>query len=241
MRRILLTCALVVALWVPVPSAVFSLPATDNFTRADSGSLGANWTEQIHGLQIISNQAPGDTDLNYQAAFWNADVFGNDQYSELTFTNYSDSANQVGPLVRASGTGGSSVGYLMFCMGAGPNITRLYTYSGGSLFTTQIGTDISTPWVDGDVARLEVSGTTFTLKRNGSTVGTETDATVASGSAGFMLRNEGGPGASLWTGGNVGGGGGGGGSHACRLASLGAGCDAEAAAAGLHHLQARPH
>lgn len=48
---------------------------------------------------------------------------------------------------------------------------------------TQIQTDITlgSNVVAGDVLRLEVSGTTLTVKRNGSTVRQSTDATFASG------------------------------------------------------------
>lgn len=206
--------------WALCPTrAAMTLPATDNFTRANSGSLGANWTEQIHGLQISSNHATPVVSLTYQFVFWNADVFNNDQYSELTISNFDGSAGQDGPTVRASGTAGSAQNYFMLC--DLPNgRTQFYYYHGGTF--TQIGTNITTAWANGDIAHLEVSGTTFTLKRNGTTIGTETDSNIGSGSAGFELRNPTNDTASLWTGGNVGGGGS---TAPCRLASLGVGCD----------------
>jgi hypothetical protein len=60
-----------------------SLPATDNFNRAD-GALGSNWST-ITGLNalIISNNAVVvETFESWSGAYWNADSFNNDQYSQ---------------------------------------------------------------------------------------------------------------------------------------------------------------
>lgn len=225
MKRIILASILLLT-FIPTSSvnAFMTLPASDNFTRADASTLGTNWTQQEAALRIVSSHATGTTDLTYQYSFWNADAFNNNQYSEVTMGGNigGDSSVVNGPTVRASGTGGSSQMYAMLCQGGGTNSTYLFYFNGSS--PTQIGSTITgTAWTSGDVAHLEVSGTTFTLKRNGTTLSSSlTDSTLATGSAGFVMRNSGsGDVVTLWGGGNIGGGGGG--TGPCTLGTLGVG------------------
>jgi hypothetical protein len=57
--------------------------------------------------------------------------------------------------------------------------------------------------------RLEVSGTTLTVKYNGTTIDTATDSSLASGSAGVVCYDAGAfERADDWEGGNLGAGGG---------------------------------
>jgi hypothetical protein len=60
-----------------------ALPASDNFNRANANPAGGNWTTMplAVAIQIISNQCAASG--VGAAARWNADTFGNDQYSQF--------------------------------------------------------------------------------------------------------------------------------------------------------------
>ncbi len=181
--------------------------ATDNFTRADALTLGANWTEQVSGFGIKSNQAYALNSATYQFAFWNAASFNADQYAELTFAAID---NQQGPTVRAAGTGATTSCYWLLCRPSAQGSSWIYKNVNGTLTgLTDLG---AVAWAATDVARLEVSGTTITAKRNGSTLNTATDSALASGSPGLFSLDSGtfsgtySNAASLWTGANLSGG-----------------------------------
>lgn len=171
-----------------------ALPALDSFNRADGG-LGSNWTDQgaDSALTIISNQVHSGG--AYAFAFWNADTFAADQYSQcvcVTGNSFS------GPSVRASGTGGSRSAYFLDSSVAGTTIRKQVAAAETVLKT------IANPAVN-DVVRLEVSGSTLTIKYNGTTIDTTTDASLTSGSAGIVCYN-GGTSERVddWEGGNLG-------------------------------------
>jgi hypothetical protein len=148
-----------------------SLPAFDFFSRAD-GPLGANWTTQNGTAGIVSNEA--QVTATNTEVFWNADVFGNDQYSAVVTTVV---IGNEGCIVRASGTGGSRNNYLSY---GGSDI---YKDVNGSYSLLASG---SGGHANGDTVRVEVLGTTITVKVNGVQKNSVVDSTHASGSAGFF-------------------------------------------------------
>lgn len=178
-----------------------SLPASDNFTRADANNLGANWTPQFYnggsgpGLGIFSNQCAAYGD---GLAVWTADAFGNNHYSQGTFTS---SYNLL--LVRCSGTGITATAYA--CLGYVNNLyITLITGPTGGGFGTTIGT--LGAYVDGDVIRLEVVGTSIKAYVNGVQSGsTVIDATLSTGAPGVAQLNSSSPRIDSWMGDNVGG------------------------------------
>lgn len=176
---------------------------TDDFNRANAGSLGANWTEQVNGLQVLSNACRGaNAGSTYQFAYWSADAFADDQYSEFTVTTV---AEQFGPAVRCSGTGGATDNYWLLLRASGEGSSFIFKTDAGSF--TSLADLGAVAWTAGDVARIEVSGTTVTAKRNGVTLDSATDSSLASGSAGIMCRGDGAV-VDDWAGGDLGGGGG---------------------------------
>lgn len=154
--------------------------ATDSFTRADSGSLGANWTAQsANAFGISSNQAAPQGGFNVHAQYWSADTFSGDQYSEATISGLGGSS-YVGVAVRCAT--GAVTNYGLWVNPGGDSIIR-YTVGGAD---TTILTMSSSAFANGDVARLEVSGTTLTAKKNGAVVGTITHSSLSSGSPGMV-------------------------------------------------------
>ena len=60
----------------------------DTFTRANSGTLGANWTslsdtQDTQVLSIVSNAAQPAVVGGRAASFWNANTFTPDQYAQV--------------------------------------------------------------------------------------------------------------------------------------------------------------
>jgi hypothetical protein len=178
LRRLVVALALVAGGYVALSAR--ALPASDAFTRADTlNDLGANWTAQdvTYRLGILTNRAYSTQFVNWSANFWSADAFSNDQYSQIVIVD--DSVAGILVTVRASGTSVAAQNfYAMACDQAGGSIVEV---NSGSM--NVIGT--AAACTNGDTVRTEVSGTTITVKVNGATVGTTTDATIASGSAGI--------------------------------------------------------
>lgn len=171
-----------------------SLPATDNFNRAD-GPIGSNWTGAIHGFQIVSNATTGDTNGANNLVFWNADTFNADQKSEVTVTAI---GNGQGPAVRCNATGGGN-GYIVYAAGT---VIQLYEFTNG---TATLVHDYSSSIAAGDVLRIEAEGTTIRVYKNNVQVGTDiTDSTHATGSAGLYSGSDTGS-MDDWTGDNLGG------------------------------------
>lgn len=166
-----------------------SLPATDNFNRANSGTLGSNWTEQDAAgtgstNQIVSNQATGSGSRDFTRAFWNADVFGNDQYSQSLLAACND---YMYLSVRASGTGASGANHYVLVMNNGAGQSFIQKVVAGSLTTLASG--LTNFNASGDSGKIGVVGTTITVYRDtGSgfvSIGSVTDSSLASGSAGL--------------------------------------------------------
>lgn len=154
--------------------------ASDNFTRANSGSLGANWTtntfDSSQQFAIIGNTAQPDSlfsDLSDAYSAWSG---GNDHYSEVTF--------------NATAADGAGTGSGANCR----EITTAATYyrlignaSGYELIKKVAGTVTSlssgtgTTFAANDVLRLELQGTTWRLKKNGTQFATSTDSSISTG------------------------------------------------------------
>src|SRR3954468_24167 len=87
---------------------------TDDFNRADTGTLGANWTNAFgNGFQISSNRASslawgGGGELSvYTGASWTG---GNDHYSEAAIIT---KASAKDASIVARGATGAETGYFL--------------------------------------------------------------------------------------------------------------------------------
>ena len=159
-------------------SPVLAGTYTDNFNRANETPLAGNWTCQpAAGVNLSTNHLTGATDIAWQGAFWNANSFNNDQWSQGTVgTIY----HLQGVTVRASASTNS---FYMFGSYSSTHY-RLYKVTAGT--AVQLGSDYGAP-VANDVIKLSVTGTVLTPYINGTPQSTVSDATFASGSAGVML------------------------------------------------------
>jgi hypothetical protein len=160
-----------------------ALPATEDFAGG-AAALSGSWTQQLAAVTINKNGSglgtQSGTSLNNPTAFWNADVFNNDHYSQIAIVAFN--GNFVEPVVRASGTGNENF-YGHYTNGSG---TRGVEKAVAGTFTDLGAT--STAVSNGDTVRLEASGSTLTAKLNGVITGTFPDGTFASGAPGIAAN-----------------------------------------------------
>jgi hypothetical protein len=180
------------------------IAASDDFNRADGG-LGANWTEPLasqNNLVIVNNQVTPDIEDSHNYAFWSADSFSQDQYSQVRINN-------VGPWNGVIARAQSAIDrfYMAFVIGA--NDYRIYLRKDGLYYSLITGN--TETWVAGDIIGLEAAGLNpvqLTLLRNGNPVLTYTDTTenLVGGSPGIGIYSP--PGYHLavddWEGGDLG-------------------------------------
>jgi hypothetical protein len=160
-----------------------ALPATDTFTGSNGTAINAsNWTSLINSFTIQSNAALGAVSVD-SLAFWDADVFADDQYAQCSHTVFGGYIG--GPVVRAAATRG----YWARVNDASTiALYRIDSSASFNLLQTMGSLTISS----GDVIRVEAEGTTLRVYQNGVQRGTDqTDATYSSGSAGIAAYNAG--------------------------------------------------
>ena len=166
---------------------------SDDFNRANSTGLGANWTSSVGGgFDVVSNHASSaitggnDNAAVYSGAGWTG---GNDQYSEAQIIT-KPSGQDAGVICR--GATGAETFYLYdvnfddAAVALGSSMTnRMYKTVGGSF--TQLGSNSVETVSSGDVLRVEANGTSITAKRGGVTkIGPITDSAIASGKPGLF-------------------------------------------------------
>ena len=162
--------------------------ATDNFNRADTGTLGANWTKQTTWeFQIISNQAASNGGFNPVSEYWNAGTFSGDHSSEAAISGMVSGNTYVGVAVRCSTS--AETYYALKTDGAsgitgGGGHTRIVKVVAGAETALL---DIDCPFADGDVIKLAIAGTTLTAYKNGASVGTTTDSSLSGGKPGLFV------------------------------------------------------
>lgn len=150
--------------------------ATDNFQR---GSLGANWTVNSGGFDLVSNQIRSNS-ATRGAVRWSANAFNADQFASLVIGAATGAtADELGPAVRID-TGGADSHYDFFTRGTLDFVFLYKTVAGVRTFLTQLAMTIN----QGDTLRLEVQGNNLTGKVNGVTKLTATDSSLAAGAAG---------------------------------------------------------
>jgi len=160
------------------------LPATDAFAGRGNNPLAnsANWTTS--GAQDCqtrdTNDIAGDNNgSGTSLTHWSADSFADDHSSEFVVTSVVTSTDWIGPGVRLQG--GAKSGYVYWMRSTDSQLRRFDAGSQTAIGGTGEG------YAATDVIYLEISSTTLDPKKNGATdanIGTQTDATYSSGSAG---------------------------------------------------------
>jgi hypothetical protein len=177
-----------------------ALPATDVFDNTGGSPVAlqtysGSWTIST-GAFVVDNAADvckADSSGAISLAYWNADSFNADQYSQgaLTF----DAGIYTGVAVRVTGSGN---GYYFHLDTSTWYLGRVDAGTAGDLTSGS-----TTGFVDGDTFKLTASGTNpvvLTAYRNGSQIGTYNDSNASrktTGSAGVGGYGQAG-GSSVW-------------------------------------------
>jgi hypothetical protein len=153
---------------------------------------------------IVNNEVGVDVENSHNYAFWSADSFSEDQYSQITITKMGSFS---GVIVRADGV------LDRFYLGllVGPNDYRIYSRWDGGYNLLATGT--TETWQVGDVLRLGAVGSanpvTVSLYHNGNAVLSWTSSSQAEvkngGSPGIGIYSPSGQALTLdnWEGGNL--------------------------------------
>lgn len=172
-----------------------ALPATDDFTNLD------NWTMLHNSFTITAGVPIAGTSNEWNVAYWDADTFANDQYSQIVYRG----EGYGGPTARCAETNQcyqvvahTSEHITIRKMAADGTMTTLYTSDSGASQT-------------GDVVRIEVTGSsTTTIKAIRTRSGTPTEwsttdssSPFTSGSAGIGVYAGFGNPLDDWEGGNL--------------------------------------
>jgi hypothetical protein len=183
-----------------------ALPATDTFTGVNGTALqtySANWTIQCGAFAINTNAFYANASGAEGAAYWNADVFANNQYAQCAHAAEA-STPHTGPAVRistAASAGTTNDTYYGFY--ANSIDRQIFKNVAGTW--TQFGSNGASPALN-DVLRIEVEGTTIRCYVNGAGLVSNTDSAIASGAAGISGFDTGtGQRSDTWEGGNLAG------------------------------------
>lgn len=176
--------------------------ASDNFTRANSGTLGANWTQiaTFPGQPQVLSNAWGDGGFFISCgSYWSADAFGGDQFSNATLLSTTN-ASRFGAIVRCQ-TGVQSF-YFGGYYDTSEYMIGLYNATTFSL----LATTTQTATVN-DVIELDIVGNKLSLLVNGSEILTVNDSTLTGGSPGLWSNDLSGTGSAvvfdIWSGGDI--------------------------------------
>lgn len=157
--------------------------AADLFERADGG-LGSDWTAAGGELTIASGNVRALSDATASTAYNNTVTWPADVYVEVICGTIETTSDEgIGPaiIVDAQGDG--------YFVQTNTTETRCYSRTIGGTTFAQVGADAAACSV-GDTLRLERSGTTITVKKNGSTIiGPTTNSVHSGGSAGLWAFN----------------------------------------------------
>lgn len=197
MKRIILLVALIVygLVWTPTATARRSLPATDSFTDRTAATLGSNWTATNGAItdwvvNVGTGTSTGYGGSDFIVDYWNADSFTADQSSHAQINKGLNGYEGVGVHITSGFNG---------CVATLDG--NIYKWVSGTRST--IGTFTNT-WSSGDTLKVDIVGSTLTVYRNGSSVGTTAGCSLSSGSPGIVGYSDGTFLIFSWQGDNVG-------------------------------------
>jgi hypothetical protein len=178
------------------------MAGSDDFNRADSDSLGSNWSEDIGDADIIGNACGSDPvgGGGHISARWvGTGPATNDYYVEAVVNSRSNNSRGAGPMARkTAGTGATNDdGYCMMLY----NGDQFYLTRMDNGVETSLGTWASTPADNTDYTlRIRVSGNQISGYVDGTLrIGPVTDSTYSTGAPGLHFFDADGPRADSWS------------------------------------------
>jgi len=169
--------------------------ASDDFNRADAATLGANWENRQTAAaryKIVSNRAAPTSYAADTCEFYIGVAFPVNHYSQCAVFGIlgTTNTNGLGPAVRVRtdniGGGAAFLDMYEMCINvAVSNNVSLNRWVARAFTNIAQRTQA---FSDGDVARLEVSGTTLRMYRNGVQLGADVvDSNISVGAPGICL------------------------------------------------------
>jgi RHS repeat-associated protein len=157
-------------------------PFTDDFNRANSGNLGANWLTELGTMQVSGNKALVTGTGAAVAVYAGAALADLDISADITVAG----ANTGGELLaRYSGTGSGTSWYKASLIYDTPTNDKVYLYAWANGALTTLFSGNVTP-AGANTLRLVVQGSQLQVYFNGALVGSVTDARItAPGLAGL--------------------------------------------------------
>jgi hypothetical protein len=155
---------------------------TDEFNRANSSTLGANWTATSSGMSISGNKAvpAGASGIDHKFAYYSGASWNATHSSQAVF--YGAMGADMTLTVRHQSNGD----LYMLDVNSGSQHTRIYKYVDGTF--TQLR-DFNVSPTSGHTYKFEVSGTTLRAYDDGVQIGTDlTDTTLSGGAPGIGGR-----------------------------------------------------
>ena len=148
---------------------------TDNFNRAGP-ALGSNWTTGVSSVVIsASTVITCSTGGGDGTAWWNANAFSGDHYSQIV---YKTDADGGGPTVRYQS--GADTFYELYT-----NNAVLQVYEVTAFTYAQLGADYANNPAVNDVFKLDATGSILTPSLNGTPLATRTDSSITGGAPGI--------------------------------------------------------
>lgn len=164
---------------------------TDDFNRADSLSLGANWTEvesSAEAAQIVSSRLRMSRSTTLRGYAYHNQALSANQYSEATFAAHSGGAF-CGPCCRMDPAGSLASATMYCCIiddGGSPDL-RIHKFVNQN-FSIGSGAQIavkSFTWSLGVRVRIEANGTTIRVLVDDVEELSVEDSDISSGRAGM--------------------------------------------------------
>lgn len=133
---------------------------SDNFNRADSTGLGANWTALVGSFDIVSNQViPHAVSASVAPSIWTAPCNTADQYSQVELSVLPSNTNKASwAIVRCDGTANNYYGARLTFAGGLSGYYALTIRKRVAGSETTLVTSPAFPLSAGAVLRLEVKG-----------------------------------------------------------------------------------
>ena len=170
------------------PTTTFS----DDFNRANSSNIGANWTEYNGGLlSIVSNELKSNA--NTQSAIWNTSFSADDMYAQVvlrnTLVDINNGTNTRGVVRYAAPPTAREVGYSCLTKNVSPKFRMVWNTAN----TYNIFATTDTPTIaQGDTIQIRADGSTISARHNGSEELSATDTNITGNlDAGVASNNQG--------------------------------------------------
>lgn len=166
--------------------------ASDDFNRADADPIsGGNWVKPVAGddhFKILTNVATFENVNNDADEMYDGGItWPDNQYSQADMIGTGGGGDDQGPgvIVRAS----TAPAYYRIIASMSTGDVTVCKFNPTK---TQLGALITSTFVEDDILRVEVSGSTIEVFRNGISLGTRTDSAITSGKPGIFYSSIGG-------------------------------------------------